>query len=322
MHLSDKEKVAGWNRASNPNKQRKSYQAHIPTYLIARALGGKRSGRGWIVPCITHDDRRPSLSLADGDDGRLLVHCFAGCDTRDILVALHARGLFVDNKDGEQTREFIRQCKAPDPAASYIPLEWSDRAECIWRTTISIIETPAETYLRSRGCFIPSCADIRFLPARQLMYPAMVARITDVITGKPLSLHFTFLLPDGSGKAPVERQKILLKGHRKAGGVIRLTDDAEVTSGLGIAEGIETALSVMQFGWQPVWASIDAGNIAAFPVQSDIECLTIFADNDNVGFTAAKKCCSRWQLAGRETKIILPKIPGFDWNDAWRAANE
>ena len=61
---------------------------------IARALGGAaRNGRGWVARCCCHEDRRPSLSLGDGDNGELIVHCFANCDYRDILVELRRRGL-------------------------------------------------------------------------------------------------------------------------------------------------------------------------------------------------------------------------------------
>jgi hypothetical protein len=60
----------------------------------ARAFGGAaRNGRGWVARCCCHEDRRPSLSLCDGDNGELIVHCFANCDYRDILVELRRRGL-------------------------------------------------------------------------------------------------------------------------------------------------------------------------------------------------------------------------------------
>jgi putative DNA primase/helicase len=59
---------------------------------IARALGGRRYGSGFLVRCPAHDDRNPSLSLRDGKR-RLLVCCFAGCEARDVLAALRARGL-------------------------------------------------------------------------------------------------------------------------------------------------------------------------------------------------------------------------------------
>lgn len=41
-----------------------------------------------MMPCPTHDDRNPSLSVQEGEDGRVLIHCHAGCDTRDVVAAV------------------------------------------------------------------------------------------------------------------------------------------------------------------------------------------------------------------------------------------
>src|SRR5258705_4833918 len=60
---------------------------------IAEALNGRRSGSGYTLRCVAHNDRTPSLSIADGADGRLLVRCHAGCNSLDILAALHRLGL-------------------------------------------------------------------------------------------------------------------------------------------------------------------------------------------------------------------------------------
>jgi hypothetical protein len=71
---------------------------------IAERLGdGAASGcesRGWMVRCPAHDDRSPSLRIGVGDDGRVLVYCFAGCATEDVLrcagltfADLHAESL-------------------------------------------------------------------------------------------------------------------------------------------------------------------------------------------------------------------------------------
>jgi hypothetical protein len=54
---------------------------------ISKALGGKRTTDGFIMPCPAHDDRNPSLSVKDTDDG-LLVHCFAGCDWKEVKAKL------------------------------------------------------------------------------------------------------------------------------------------------------------------------------------------------------------------------------------------
>ena len=44
--------------------------------------------RGAMVPCPSHDDRTPSLSVAEGDGGRILIRDFAGCSAKEILLAM------------------------------------------------------------------------------------------------------------------------------------------------------------------------------------------------------------------------------------------
>lgn len=183
------------------------------------------------------------------------------------------------------------------------PLEWSTRAEQIWRRTQGLRGTVGETYLHKRGCLLPpKDSHLRFMPASDRFPPSLCAAVTDAVTGQPLTLHFTRLAADGSGKAGTERDKLLLKGHRKAGGVIRLWPDEVVTHGLAIAEGIESALSAAWI-FTPVWSCVDAGNLAAFPVLAGIDALTIFADHDKAGMTAARECGRRWRDAGREVRI-------------------
>ncbi|MCZ6834246.1 MAG: AAA family ATPase [Planctomycetota bacterium] len=48
----------------------------------------KPNGKGWTACCPAHDDRTPSLSINEGDDGRVLVHCHAGCTSEAICSAL------------------------------------------------------------------------------------------------------------------------------------------------------------------------------------------------------------------------------------------
>ena len=57
--------------------------------LIARLDGLRRTGAGrWLARCPAHDDRRPSLSVAELDDGRVLLHCFGGCAIENVLDAV------------------------------------------------------------------------------------------------------------------------------------------------------------------------------------------------------------------------------------------
>jgi putative DNA primase/helicase len=58
---------------------------------IARVLdhlrGVHRGGAGWMARCPHHDDRQGSLSIKEAGDGRVLMHCFAGCVTADVVAS-------------------------------------------------------------------------------------------------------------------------------------------------------------------------------------------------------------------------------------------
>lgn len=204
--------------------------------------------------------------------------------------------------------------------ATDIPHRWSPRAEGLWRRTVPLAGTIGHGYLTNRGCVIPPAdGDLRFLPAVECYPPCLVAKITDFVTNEPMSLHFTKLKLDGSGKAGTERDKVMLRGHQKKGGVIRLWPDEAVTTSLALAEGIESALSGAHLH-QPVWAAVDAGNMADLPVVPGIEVLVIYADNDPAGIKAARRLAGRWLSAERDVSPWMPRCRGYDLNDAARAA--
>jgi len=69
--------------------------------LLSRLEKVKSTGQSrWQARCPAHDDRGPSLSIRELDDGRLLVHCFAGCDVYAVLsaVSLEMDALFPERK--------------------------------------------------------------------------------------------------------------------------------------------------------------------------------------------------------------------------------
>jgi hypothetical protein len=59
---------------------------------IAQLLRGKRSGAGWSARCPAHDDQSESLSIGEGHEGKLLLHCHAGCSFESIRAAIRALG--------------------------------------------------------------------------------------------------------------------------------------------------------------------------------------------------------------------------------------
>jgi hypothetical protein len=142
--------------------------------------------------------------------------------------------------------------------------------------------------------------------------------VTDVVTAEPMTLHKTWLMADGSGKARLDKPRLLKKGYGKKGGVVRLWPDEEVSYGLCIAEGIETALTAAH-GFTPVWATLDANNLASFPVLAGIEGLTVVVDHDRVGIDAFNTVGARWLTAGVEVRKWLSDENGSDIND-WAGA--
>src|SRR5262245_53684438 len=56
--------------------------------ILDRLKKVQRQGNGYIACCPAHDDQNPSLSIGHGEGGRLVVHCFSGCSTDDIMQAI------------------------------------------------------------------------------------------------------------------------------------------------------------------------------------------------------------------------------------------
>jgi len=81
-------------RAKTTNERSANASDYTPSPDHLQAILGKLEGvrqagpRQWTARCPAHDDRHASLSVGQGDDGRVLLHCHAGCAVNDILAAL------------------------------------------------------------------------------------------------------------------------------------------------------------------------------------------------------------------------------------------
>jgi hypothetical protein len=254
-------------------------------------------------PACGRGERDKTLGLSIEADGKGVAHCF--------------RCSFVESNRSE--RIGIGQLLATKPVIKPITAQKHETLSAygrdLWRGCRAL-SGDAIAYLEARHCRIPPAdGDLRFHPALKHptghVGPALVGLITDAATGQPLSLHRTWVQADGR-KANVDPPRLLLRGHRKQGGVIRLWPDEAVTAGVGIAEGVETALS-LAWAYAPVWACIDAGNLAALPYLAGIECLVIGADNDPAGIAAAKACAAQWAGAGAE--VFVTQQAENDLND-------
>jgi hypothetical protein len=277
---------------------------------IATALGGRKAGRGWMACCPTHDDREPSLSIRDADDGKVLVHCHAGCDQERVIAILRSRGLWMENC----RRRFIRP--APRTATASQPRDDARRstaALAIWQSATPAGGSLIESYLASRGLHLPPPPTLRFHIGLKHptggLWPAMVALVTNGADGTPLAIHRTFLARGGVGKAPVDPQKMMLGPCR--GGAVRLAEPGDV---LMVGEGIETCLAAMQATGNPAWAALSTSGLRTLDLPKD-ECdVIVLADGDDAGDAAARDCAWRWKRQGRRVRIARPPR-GMDFND-------
>jgi putative DNA primase/helicase len=285
---------------------------------IVRTLGG----RNGVCRCPTHDDKRPSLSVKDDENGDVLVHCFAGCDYRDIKDELRHRGLLSEWEpsriDSERQAHMEAERRKRDAETRKKDRERLEWCRTVWKETQDANNTPVAVYLASRGIReIPPT--IRFHPDLKhansgRSFPAMVGVVSQWPSRELIGLHRTFLAHDGTGKADVEPTK-MMAGKCK-NGAVRL---APVGETLAIAEGIETGLSVQQATGLPTWAALSTSGIKALvlpdaPVATDV---IIAADHDETGQGqyAAESAALRWSLEGRNVRIALPPIIGKDFND-------
>lgn len=68
---------------------------------IAERLHARHSRGGWIARCPAHPDRSPSLSIREGNDGRTLVYCHAGCTTEAVCEAIGIKVADLFSKPGQ-----------------------------------------------------------------------------------------------------------------------------------------------------------------------------------------------------------------------------
>jgi putative DNA primase/helicase len=73
--------------------------------VVSHFKNAKRNGDGWQAICPAHDDQKPSLSIRQGRDGRVLLKCMASCDTRAVVAAagLEMADLFDEHTNGTST---------------------------------------------------------------------------------------------------------------------------------------------------------------------------------------------------------------------------
>lgn len=280
--------------------------------VIAKALGGRKAASGWSAHCPAHDDRNPSLSLTDADDGKILVYCHAGCDQAEVIEQLKALGLWAQNGPRLFRHAASRLVTKPTEQ-DHDDIKRTEAALSIWQAAKPAGGTLVESYLGSRGLRLPEMLALRFHPCLKHpsgnSWPAMIALVKRGSDDAPLAIHRTFLARNGAGKAPVDPQKMMFGPCR--GGAVRLAEPGDV---LMIGEGIETCLAAMQETGHPAWAALSTSGLIALELPRNVRDVIVLADGDDAGESAARNCASRWKRDGRRVRIARPP-KGMDFND-------
>jgi putative DNA primase/helicase len=283
----------------------------VEASMIAKALNGRKVGGGWMARCPAHDDRYPSLSIREAEDGKILIYCHAGCDQEHVIAALRSRGLWPDNGPRPSKRLALHAAATSQPDRD--DTRRTEAALAMWNASILAEGSLVETYLAVRGLRRPLPPTLRFRVGLKHrsggIWPAMVALVTRGTDDAPLAIHRTFLARNGSGKAPVDPQKMMLGPCR--GGAVRLTPAGNV---LMVGEGIETSLAAMQACGLPAWAALSTSGMLALDLPPDVREVIVLADGDAAGEAAARRAALRWKREGRQVRIA--RAPqGMDFND-------
>jgi len=268
---------------------------------IVESLGGRWTGSHGECRCPAHDDHSPSLSVRLGDTA-ILFKCFAGCTSIDVLKALDRQGLHD---------------RAPISVAPRAPTrDLSGLARTLWQNSVPVNETPAEAYLHARGLFEPS-PELRFNSKTIIgkgkdrrSLPAMIAAVKNELG--LVAVHRTFLDPTDILRRPFRKPKLAL--GLLGTGSVRFGEPKDV---LGLAEGIEDALSAIDWFQLPVWAVLGAERYAHVGIPPHVRRVIVFGQRN----AAAKICLERArEHLASNGRIVEEWLPAEhdDWNDALR----
>jgi len=272
---------------------------------LVERLGGRWGADGGKCRCPAHDDRTPSLSVRPGRT-RLLLHCFAGCDASAILRALKTDHLLGPCATGT--------CQSGRPGGD---ARRKAAALRLWREARSIAGTPAEAYLASRGLGLGSTAALRFHPRAPFgprpltqFRPALIAAVCD--DSGLVAVHRTFIGVATGSLAELADPRCGL--GRFGEGAVRLGGRAPR---LGLAEGIETALSATALFGVPCWATLGSERFGLVGLPAEVRELLLFLDHDSGGRRAERLAREAF---GHLVAIAAyyPERSGDDWNDMLR----
>lgn len=287
----------------------KVHQLERRARTIVESLQGTWSRGKGMCCCPAHDDRIPSLSVTLGRKA-ILFHCFAGCSNEEVIAALDRQGVRSrDLFDGSSAVAADRQEKRA----------FNSNARRLWHSATAISDSPAEGYLALRG-ILRASDQLRYLERTPLgprgavqFLPAMLAAVTTDMG--IIAIHRTFLDAPNAKLAGFDRPKRALGSL--GCGAVRLAPPA--AGRLGLAEGIESALSATQMFGVPCWATLGNERFGLVAIPESVRELHLFIDNDRGGELANQRALKAYSASCRVIQSRAPASSGFDWNDELKA---
>ena len=272
---------------------------------LCKSRGGRWSGSKGMARCPAHDDRTPSLGVTLGRRA-ILFHCFAGCDQASVIDAFRREGLSPSQLFDGSTLNAAESKIEPSPSRSALRT---------WRGASFLNGSPAKAYLEARGITAVSPA-LRFNSrtplgpkGRAQFLPAMIAAVS--LDEGPIAIHRTFLDAEVPRLAAFDGPKRALGALRSA--AVRLFP--AIDGVLGIAEGVESALSARALTGVPCWATLGNERFALVSIPESVTELHLFVDYDAGGKLAAERALQSHALEGRTIHVRRPSKRDTDWND-------
>jgi putative DNA primase/helicase len=271
-----------------------------------------------MARCPAHDDRNPSLSIAQGAT-RPLLKCHAGCTFQEIRDALRSRGIWPMGK-GTAPQQAPTRRAAPPPDADAIRRTAS--AKRAWDLAFPCLKsTPAEAYLRHRGIWEPAeRANLRYdrlvhPETKERNVPALIVPRTDPATGEVAGVQRIFLTEDGR---KYDRGTAKMSLGSVPGGRAELFKPGPE---LVLAEGVETALSAALLLGLCCWAFC-GGFPPTMQFPAVVKVVAIVADHDRHGVSERKARALALALMreGIKARVLLAANEGDDANDVLRSA--
>lgn len=279
-------------------------------------ITGKKHYRGKCPLCGRHGKFR-----IDDKDGRGTYICVCSAGTGFQLLERSQKKSFRTLAD--EVDKLLGRIPGVIYPQSESTAETRKRENILscFQQMVDIKNTPAAIYLQRRGIIHLPENYVRFCPAdKNLGNLSLWALATDA-KNRVCYLHRTLI----DGTEAVRRMSALQSGTYLEHAVSVAVRLYPLTETLGIAEGIETALSCHQLYGINTWSAMNAGFLAKFIAPCKVSHLIVFADTDHsaAGHAAAFTCARRNLTAGNDVQTVSVRWPDAgDFNDVLRTGSE